>query len=106
MPESTKPLRADAERNRRLLLDAAAEAFAEHGLDVSVGEIARRAGVGQGTVFRRFPTKEHLIAAVVVDRMHQASARGRGAPPPPAPGAAGFARPPAPAKAAPPPTGL
>jgi AcrR family transcriptional regulator len=77
MAESTKPLRADAERNRRLLLDAAAAEFAEHGLDVGVGEIARRAGVGQGTVFRRFPTKEHLIAAVVVDRMHQASARGR-----------------------------
>jgi AcrR family transcriptional regulator len=75
--ETTKPLRADAERNRRLLLDAAATAFAEHGLDVGVGEIARRAGVGRGTVFRRFPTKEHLIAAVVVDRMHQASARGR-----------------------------
>ncbi|HWF35745.1 MAG TPA: TetR family transcriptional regulator [Solirubrobacteraceae bacterium] len=77
MPESTRPLRADAERNRRLLLDAAAAAFAEHGLDVGVAEIARRAGVGQGTVFRRFPTKEHLIAAVVVDRMHQVSARGR-----------------------------
>jgi len=77
MAEITKPLRADAERNRRLLLDAAAEAFAEHGLEVSVGEIARRAGVGRGTVFRRFPTKEHLIAAVVVDRMHQASGRGR-----------------------------
>jgi len=75
--EMTKPLRADAERNRRLLLDAAAAAFAEHGLDVGVGEIARLAGVGRGTVFRRFPTKEHLIAAVVVDRMHQASARGR-----------------------------
>ncbi|HEY5317690.1 MAG TPA: TetR family transcriptional regulator [Solirubrobacteraceae bacterium] len=77
MAEVTKPLRADAERNRRLLLDAAAEAFAEHGLDVGVGEIARRAGVGHGTVFRRFPTKEHLIAAVVVDRMHQASGLGR-----------------------------
>src|SRR5580658_4681884 len=77
MTETTKPLRADAERNRRLLLDAAAAAFAEHGLDVGVGEIARRAGVGRGTVFRRFPTKEHLIAAVVVDRMHQASGRGR-----------------------------
>jgi AcrR family transcriptional regulator len=88
--ESTKPLRADAERNRRLLLDAAAAAFAEHGLDVGVGEIARRAGVGRGTVFRRFPTKEHLIAAVVVDRMHQASARGRELLSDPDPGAAVF----------------
>jgi len=77
MPETSKPLRADAERNRRLLLDAAADAFAEHGLEVGVAEIARRAGVGQGTVFRRFPTKEHLIAAIVVDRMHQATALGR-----------------------------
>jgi AcrR family transcriptional regulator len=77
MAETTKPLRADAERNRRLLLDAAATEFAEHGLDVGVGEIARRAGVGHGTLFRHFPTKEHLIAAVVVDRMHQATGRGR-----------------------------
>jgi AcrR family transcriptional regulator len=76
MPETSKPLRADAERNRRLLLDAAAAAFAEHGLEVGVGEIASRAGVGRGTLFRHFPTKEHLIAAVVVDRMHQASGRG------------------------------
>lgn len=90
MAETTKPLRADAERNRRLLLDAAAAAFAEHGLDVGVGEIARRAGVGRGTVFRRFPTKEHLIAAVVVDRMHQASSRGRELLNDPDPGAAVF----------------
>ena len=90
MPESTKPLRADAERNRRLLLDAAAAEFAEHGLDVGVGEIARRAGVGRGTVFRRFPTKEHLIAAVVVDRMHQASDRGRALLDDPDPGGALF----------------
>jgi len=77
MPETSKPLRADAERNRRLVLDAAAAAFAEHGLEVGVAEIARRAGVGRGTMFRRFPTKEHLIAAIVVDRMDQAGARGR-----------------------------
>jgi AcrR family transcriptional regulator len=89
VPETTKPLRADAERNRRLLLDAAAAAFAEHGLDVGVGEIARRAGVGRGTVFRRFPTKEHLIAAV--DRMHQASGLGRELLADPDPGGAVFA---------------
>ena len=77
MDETPKPLRADAERNRRLLLDAAAAEFAEHGLDAGVGDIARRAGVGRGTVFRRFPTKEHLIAAIVVDRMHQIIARAR-----------------------------
>ena len=57
-------LRADAERNLRRVLDAAAEAFAEHGCGVSVDEIARRAGVGHATVFRRFPTKDALIEAV------------------------------------------
>jgi AcrR family transcriptional regulator len=65
----TRPLRADAERNRKRLLDAAVEVFAEHGLDASTAEIARRAGVGQGTVFRRFPTKDDLVAAIVVDRL-------------------------------------
>jgi AcrR family transcriptional regulator len=64
-------LRADALRNRRRILDAAAEAFAESGLDVGVAEIARRAGVGAGTIFRRFPTKEDLIAAIVEERVGQ-----------------------------------
>jgi AcrR family transcriptional regulator len=65
----TRPLRADAERNRKRLLDAAAEVFAEQGLEASTAEIARRAGVGHGTVFRRFPTKDDLVAAIVVDRL-------------------------------------
>jgi AcrR family transcriptional regulator len=64
-----RPLRADAERNRKRLLDAAAEVFAERGLEASTAEIARRAGVGHGTVFRRFPTKDDLVAAIVVDRL-------------------------------------
>jgi AcrR family transcriptional regulator len=63
------PLRADAQRNLGRVLDAAAEAFAEHGPDVSVDEIARRAGVGHATVFRRFPTKDSLMAAVVNERV-------------------------------------
>src|SRR5260370_39755037 len=58
-------LRADAQRNLDRLLQAAGECFAESGLDASVDEIARRAGVGHGTVFRRFPTKDALIAAVI-----------------------------------------
>lgn len=70
-------LRVDAERNRRRLLDAAAAAFAEHGLDVSVSEIARRAEVGKGTLFRRFPTKDHLIAAIVTDRLGALVVQGR-----------------------------
>jgi len=59
------PLRADAARNRGLVLDAAAAVFAEGGPDASTEEIARRAGVGVGTVFRHFPTKETLLGAVL-----------------------------------------
>jgi AcrR family transcriptional regulator len=66
---SEPALRADALRNRRRILDAAAEAFAEQGLDVGVAEIARRAGVGAGTIFRRFPCKEDLISAIVEERI-------------------------------------
>jgi AcrR family transcriptional regulator len=62
-------LRADAQRNLERVLDAAAEVFAERGADVSVDEVARRAGVGHATVFRRFPTKVALVAAVVEQRM-------------------------------------
>lgn len=65
----TRPLRADAARNRQLLLTVAAGEFAERGLDVSVADIARRAGVGKGTVFRHFPTKDDLIAAIILDRV-------------------------------------
>jgi AcrR family transcriptional regulator len=77
MATDEKPLRADAERNRRRLLATAEALFTERGLDVGVGEIAQRAGVGRGTLFRNFPSKEHLIAAIVVERMHDAIARGR-----------------------------
>jgi AcrR family transcriptional regulator len=77
MAEGDRPLRADAERNRRRLLDAARVLFSERGLEVGVAEIAQRAKVGRGTLFRNFATKEDLIAAVVVDRMADASARGR-----------------------------
>ena len=64
-------LRADAQRNLDALLGAAAECFAEQGVDASVDEIARRAGVGHGTVFRRFPTKEALLVAVLEVQMHE-----------------------------------
>jgi AcrR family transcriptional regulator len=64
-----RPLRADAARNRALLLAAAADEFAEQGLDASVAAIARRAGIGKGTVFRHFPTKDDLIAAIVPERI-------------------------------------
>ena len=66
------PLRADAQRNLDRLLGAASECFSEQGVHASVDEIARRAGVGHGTVFRRFPTKDLLLEAVLareLDRM-------------------------------------
>jgi AcrR family transcriptional regulator len=67
-------LRADAQRNLDRLLGAAAECFAEQGVECSIDEIARRAGVGHGTVFRRFPTKEALLAAVLAARMGELAA--------------------------------
>ena len=67
--EPGRKLRADAARNRKQLLDTAAVALAEKGLDVPIAYIARQAGLGKGTVFRRFPTKEGLILAVVLDRL-------------------------------------
>jgi AcrR family transcriptional regulator len=73
---STRPLRADAARNRRLLLAAAADEFAERGLEASVADIARRAGVGKGTVFRHFATKDDLLAAIVIDRIDALNAVG------------------------------
>jgi AcrR family transcriptional regulator len=64
-----RPLRADARRNREKVLEAARAAFAAEGPTVPLDEIARRAGVGAGTVHRHFPTKEALIEAVVLDRL-------------------------------------
>jgi AcrR family transcriptional regulator len=59
-----RPLRADARRNREKILAAASAAFRESGLDSQVEDIARRAGVGVGTMYRHFPTKETLIEAL------------------------------------------
>jgi AcrR family transcriptional regulator len=67
-------LRADAARNRARILDAARDVFAEHGLDASMNEVARRAGVGVATLFRRFATREDLIAATFADRMSEYAA--------------------------------
>lgn len=64
-------LRADAERNRAALLAAAREIFGEHGLDASLDEIARRAGVGNATLYRRFPTRRDLIAEVFAGQMSE-----------------------------------
>ncbi len=66
-----KPMRADAARNRAKVLEVAYETFAAEGLAVPIDEIARRAGVGAGTVYRHFPTKEALFGAVFEDRMRR-----------------------------------
>ncbi|GLW11247.1 TetR family transcriptional regulator [Microtetraspora sp. NBRC 13810] len=60
-------MRSDARRNRELLLAAARQIFAEHGLDASMDEIARSSGVGNATLYRRFPTREALIEEVFGD---------------------------------------
>jgi AcrR family transcriptional regulator len=70
-------VRADARRNRARILEVAFAAFASNGLGVSVHEIARRAGVGTGTVSRHFPTKNALIEAVIVDRAGNLMSRGQ-----------------------------
>jgi AcrR family transcriptional regulator len=62
-------LRVDAERNRQRIVAAARDAFAEHGLDVPMEDIARRAGVGVGTLYRRYPTRADLIAAAFEAKM-------------------------------------
>jgi len=62
-------LRADAERNRAALLSAAREIFGEQGLDASLDEIARRAGVGNATLYRRFPSRRDLISEVFASKM-------------------------------------
>ena len=66
-----RALRADARRNRQRVLEVAAKAFAMEGLTVSVQEIARRAGVGTGTVSRHFPTKEALFEAILEQGMDE-----------------------------------
>src|SRR4029079_11647392 len=69
MAQPDRPLRADAARNRARVLQVAYDTFASDGLAVPIDEIARRAGVGGGTVYRHFPTKEALFVAVVDDRL-------------------------------------
>lgn len=59
-----KTLRADARRNRDKLIEVAGLAFAEHGIDTSLEEIAERAEVGIGTLYRHFPTREHLVEVI------------------------------------------
>ena len=70
-------MRKDAQANRERLLEAADRMFREHGVEVSVGEIADAAGVGRGTLFRNFKHKDELIAAVLAERLSEVLAYGR-----------------------------
>src|SRR6478752_7568678 len=72
-----RPLRADARRNRERVLAAAREAFAESGFGVPLDAIAARAGVGPGTVYRHFATKEALFEAVTLTRVRELVALAR-----------------------------
>src|SRR3954468_8898383 len=65
------PLRRDAARNRERLLAAASELFAERGLNVTLNDIAHRAGVGVGTAYRRFANKEEVIGALFEQRLQE-----------------------------------
>lgn len=71
MVSTERPLRSDARRNRAKLLEVAERVFAEKGISASTEEVARRAEVGIGTVFRHFPTKNDLLEAVFVARLRR-----------------------------------
>lgn len=66
-----RPLRKDAEQNRQKILSAAREVFCRRGLDATLDDVAHHAGLGVGTVYRRFPSKEHLVEAMFVDRLDE-----------------------------------
>lgn len=68
-PAGERPLRADAQRNRGRILEAAEVVFASEGIEAPVDVIAEKAGVGVGTLYRHFPTKEKLCEAILLDRL-------------------------------------
>src|ERR1700733_13664725 len=71
---SAKLMRADAQRNHDAILVAAKALFAQAGTDVPLEEVARAAGVGKGTLYPRFPTREHLFAAILQERVDELNA--------------------------------
>jgi AcrR family transcriptional regulator len=73
--EPPRPMRADAQRNYARLLAVAKDAFGEHGADAPLDDIAKRAGVGAGTLYRHFPTRDSLMAAVYRDDVAELSAQ-------------------------------
>ncbi|MCB0871269.1 MAG: TetR/AcrR family transcriptional regulator [Solirubrobacterales bacterium] len=69
--DAEAPRRADAVRNREKVIAAAEAVFAEHGIEAGIPEIAEKAGVGKGTVYRNFESKDELVAAILVRRMNR-----------------------------------
>ncbi|WP_214415739.1 TetR/AcrR family transcriptional regulator [Sphaerisporangium fuscum] len=90
-PGAVRPRRADARRNYELLLAAAKDLFGEQGPDAPLDEVARRAGVGNATMYRHFPTRRELIIAVYADEVTELCAHGRALLDAPSPGDALFA---------------
>src|SRR5947209_10180827 len=76
-PETERPQRADARRNRERILEGARSAFAEFGADAQMDDVARRSGVGVGTVYRHFPTKEALLVELVRQKFRLFADRAR-----------------------------
>src|SRR5829696_5094108 len=76
-PPAAKPLRADARRNRARILTAARAVFADHGVHSQIDDVAKRAKVGVGTVYRHFPTKDVLLDAVVRERFEEIAGYAR-----------------------------
>ncbi len=77
IPVAGKPQRADARRNRERILNAAREVFAEQGMHSQIDDVAKRAKVGVGTVYRHFPTKEALGEALVRERFEEIAGYAR-----------------------------
>lgn len=90
-PVAPRVLRADAQRNRERVLEVAQAVFATEGLDVPIDDIARRAGLGVGTLYRHFPTKQALFAAIVLERMSRLADQATALADDPDPGRAFFA---------------
>ena len=74
---AARPLRADARRNRERILKAARAVFGDHGIDAQIDDVAKRAKVGVGTVYRHFPTKETLLDALVRERFEEIAGYAR-----------------------------
>src|SRR5918999_5613933 len=75
--ETAKPLRADARRNRERVLKAARAVFADQGIEAQIDDVAKRAKVGVGTVYRHFPTKDALVDAIVRERFEEIAGYAR-----------------------------